>query len=298
MYYRARLSLSGSARTRVLLFLGACLLIAGCSDRRQDGRYLARVGTAELTAEDLDFLADSSSITGRSRRDAVNEWIVNELLYQEAARRGLTATSVYRRQIDDAKKRLAIAALLDRELFAANDTVMVNDAAVEAAYKASASDYTLREDVVLASFICLSDRDAANGFRSAVLRGMNWNDAVREVHSDPKTSPLVLRTAHRQYFTQSTMVPTELWRLTRSLGREDVSFVLQAGPGYFVVKSYGVKRQGEAPDLDYVRDDIRQRLLITERRARYEHLIEDLRTRYGIDVKLDGAEEASGKALE
>ncbi len=298
MYYRARLSLSGSARTRVLLFLGACLLIAGCSDRRQDGRYLARVGTAELTAEDLDFLADSSSITGRSRRDAVNEWIVNELLYQEAARRGLTATSLYRRQIDDAKKRLAIAALLDRELFAANDTVMVNDAAVEAAYKASASDYTLREDVVLASFICFSDRDAANGFRSAVLRGMNWNDAVREAHSDPKTSPLVLRTAHRQYFTQSTMVPTELWRLTRSLGREDVSFVLQAGPGYFVVKSYGVKRQGEAPDLDYVRDDIRQRLLITERRARYEHLVEDLRTRYGIDVKLDGAEEAGGKALE
>jgi hypothetical protein len=298
MSYRPRSSLPGSAETRFLLFLGACLFVAGCSDRRQDGRYLARVGTAELTAEDLDFLADTSSVTGRSRREAVNEWIVNELLYQEAARRGLTATSLYRRQIDDAKKRLAIAALLDRELFAADDTVMVNDAAVAAAYSASVSDYTLREDVVLASFICFSDRDAANGFRSAVLRGMNWNDAVREAHSDPKTSPLILRTANRQYFTQSTMVPAELWRLTRSLGRDDVSFVLQTGPGNFVVKSHGVKRQGEAPDLDYIRDDIRQRLLITERRARYQHLVEDLRARYGIDVRIGGTEADSGKALE
>jgi peptidyl-prolyl cis-trans isomerase C len=276
---------------RVLPALLACIgftaFINGCADSGKQGAYVARVGTAELTSDDLRYLADSSGTAGRSRREAVNEWIVNELLFQEAARRGLTASASYRRQVDDAKKRLAIAALLDQELYAPPDTVLVNDVAVDAAYAASPGEYVLHEDALLASYIVFSDRDAANAFRSAVLRGMNWNDAVREAHSDPKTAPLVLQTASRQYFTQSTTFPPELWKLARSLGREEVSFVLQTPQGYTVVKSHGLKHQGEVPDLAYVRNEIRQRLLVTERRARYDRLIENLRTKHGVELRFE-----------
>ena len=263
------------------------LVAAGCSEQAPKAGYVARVGTTELTSEDLRYLADSTGSIGRASRDAVNDWIINELLYQEAARRGITADDTYRRQVDEAKKRLAIAALLDRELFSADDTTLVNDAAVDAAYSAAPGDYLLREDVALASYILFSSREAATAFRSAVLRGMNWNDAVREARSDPQSAPLVLQTASRQYFTQATLVPAELWRLTQSLGRDEVSFALRAGSGYYVVKGHEVRRKGEAPALEYVRDDIRQRLLIDERRSRYERLVADLRSRYGIDVRLD-----------
>jgi hypothetical protein len=266
---------------------GFMVIAAGCTDTNKHRAYVARVGTAELTEDDLRYLADSSGAVGRSDHEAVNDWIVNELLFQEAARRGLTATDSYRRQVDDAKKRLAIAAVLDQELYAMADTVLVNDAAVDAAYTASPAEYILHEDVVNASYIVFSDRDGANAFRSAVLRGMNWNDAVREANSDPKTAPLVLQTASRQYFTLATMFPPELWKLTRSLGRDEVSFVLQTPQGFCVVKSHGIKRQGESPDLVYVRTEIRQRLLVTERRALYERLVENLRARYGIDIRME-----------
>jgi hypothetical protein len=271
------------------------LLAAGCTDQAKKPEYVARVGTAELSSEDLRYLADSTRGIGRTSHDAVNDWIVNELLYQEAARRGLTSGDTYRRQVDEAKKRLAISALLDRELFADDDTALVNNAAVDAAYHAAPGDYVLRDNVALASYVLFSSREAANTFRAAVLRGMNWNDAVREARSDPQTAPLVLQTAAHQYFTQATLFPAELWRLTQSLGREEVSFALRAGAGYYVVKCHEVRRKGEAPALEYVRDDIRQRLLIEERRSRYERLVADLRNRYGIDVRLDHMDSTRGR---
>lgn len=286
-------------RTRRLHRVFLCLTLlalaaAGCSEQAQTPAYVARVGTTELTSEDLHYLADSARGIGRTPREAVNDWIVNELLYQEAARRGLTSRPAFRRQVDEAKKRLAISALLNDELFSADDTMLVNDAAVEAAYQAAPGEYLLREDVALASYILFSSREAANAFRAAVLRGMNWSDAVGEAQSDPQTAPLVLQTATRQYFTQATLFPAELWKLTRSLGREEVSFVLRAGAGYYVVKGHEVRRKGEPPALAYVWDEIRQRLLIEERRSRYDRLVGDLRGRYGIDVRLERVDSTGG----
>jgi len=274
-----------SVRGWLLLML--LIAISGCGRESGHKPYIARVGTAELTEDDLAASSDSVWQTPRQPRDVVNEWIINELLAQEAARRGLTTSDGFRRQMETTKKRLAIAALLDQELFADNDTVLVNDAALATAFKAAVNEYVLREDVVLASFAIFSDRDAANAFRSSVLRGRNWSDALLRARVDSLTAPHLLRAAERQYFTQTTLYPTELWKLARTLARNEVSFVVKTDAGYYVLMVHGVKHQGEIPDFEYVRSDVRQRLLIEERRARYEKLVSDLRTRHPVDIRLD-----------
>jgi hypothetical protein len=265
-------------------------LLSGCGGEGKGKQFVARVGTSELTEEDL--LRDSLAGGGIPSREAVNEWIVNELLYLESARRGLTNTDLYRRQVDAAKRRLAIAALLEQELYAPADSDLVNEAAIAQAFAASAGEFALQEDVVLASYALFADRETANTFRSMLLRGTSWTDAMQVIQSDEKVSPLLLQAATRQYFTQQTMVPQQLWKLTRSLGKDEVSFVLTVTPGYYVVKAYSSKRQGEIPDLDYVRTDVRQRLLIDERRARYGRLVTDLRTRHGVELRMDRGDTA------
>jgi parvulin-like peptidyl-prolyl isomerase len=269
----------------VLLVL--LMAISGCTRESGHKPYIARVGTAEMTEDDLAASTDSLGRVPRQPGEVVNEWIINELLSQEAARRGLTTTDVFRRQMESTKKRLAIAALLEQELFAENDTVLVNDAALTTAFKAAANDYVLREDVVLASYAIFSDRDAANTFRSSVLRGRNWTDALLLARVDSLTAPHLLRAAERQYFTQTTLYPPELWKLARTLARDEVSFVAKTDAGYYVLMVHRVKHQGEIPDFEYVRSDVRQRLLIEERRARYEKLVSDLRARHPVDIRLE-----------
>ncbi len=263
----------------------AAALLTGCSGERGQKPFVARVGTSELMEADLV----RDSVAGRTipTQEAVNEWIVNELLYQEAARRGLTATDEYRRQVDAAKRRLAIVALLDQELYTPADTTLVNDAAILQAFAASGTEYTLHEDVVLASYALFADREIANTFRTALLRGTSWNEALHQIQTDEKAAPLLLQAATHQYFSQQTLYPQELWKLTRSLGKDEVSFVLKVNEGFYVVKAYGAKRQGDVPDLDYVRNDVRQRLLLEERRARYDRLVAELRTRHGVEVRMD-----------
>lgn len=269
----------------IIAAIALLIVFSGCSDNSHRKQFIARVGTSELTEEDL--IQDSLAGQHPASSTAVNDWIVNELLFQEAARRGLTTTDAFRRQVDAAKRRLAIAALLEQELYTPADSALVNEAAIAQAFAASGPQYVLHEDVVLASYALFADRETANSFRSTLLRGTSWADALQQIRDNQKTAPLLLQAATRQYFTQHTMYPQELWKLTHSLGKDEVSYVLTVNDGLYVVKVFGIKRQGDIPDLDYVRTEVRYRLLIDERRTRYERLVADLRSKHGVELRVD-----------
>jgi hypothetical protein len=254
----------------------AALTALGCS--REGGRTgtVARVGSAELSREELSNARAGS-------RHYINDWIVAELLYQEAARRGLTETDAVKRQVNQARKRLAIEALLEQDVYA-EDSAAVEPAAVAAYFAASGSSFTLNEDIVHASYVLFGGRDDANAFRTAVLRGTPWDSVLASVRQDSVRK--VLQVATRQYFTRATLYPDELWKLARTLGREEVSFVVKTAGGFYVVKAHSVKRQGEQPDLDYVKNEIRARILIGRRRERYDNLIAALRAKHASDIRI------------
>ena len=113
---------------------------------------IARVGSAELTDFDLRAAgADSLSAVRGYASEYVSEWVISELLYQEATRRGLSDSDELRRQLEETRKSLAIAALLDKELSVShNDTAWSLDSA-QAFYRAHPDEFTLQEDVALIS---------------------------------------------------------------------------------------------------------------------------------------------------
>jgi hypothetical protein len=98
--------------------------------------------------------------------------------------------------------------------------------------------------------------------------------------------------ARNQYFTQATLFPEELWKLARTLPKEEVSYVVKAAAGYYVLTVHALKHVGETPEFEYVKDEVRERLLIERRRTRYEQLVSDLRTRHKVEVNLAVADTA------
>jgi hypothetical protein len=165
----------------------------------------------------------------------------------------------------------------------------ISDQFLHAAYDSSASQYVLPEDVANASIVFFSDRDAANTFRSRVLRGTSWTDALHQVQQDTVARLQLLEMRNDQYFTHPQMYPEELWKLARTLRPGEVSFVMKTDAGYAVLQLHGIRRQGETPEFGYIRNEIRDRLLIDMRRKRYADLIGSLRARHTIDVLLDSA---------
>lgn len=260
-------------------------LAGGCGGPGNKGEYVARVNNAVLTQEDLVVTRDSLGAPTALSKEYVNEWIVTELLFQEAERRGVPDAPEFQAQLENTRKRLAVAALLQQEVYSAVDTAGIPDEAIAAAFKASSDAYVLREDLVQATLVLFRDREAASSFRTTVLKGTAWDEALRRVVATPSGASQIVRTADHRYFTRATLYPEELWRLARSLPREEVSFPLRAADGYYVLRVHQSFRQGELPPLEYVRAEVREHLLMDARRQKYEDFIRTLRERHTVDIR-------------
>ena len=265
----------------------------GCSREKTSTPYVARVGSIALTRNELNSASDSLSLARRRSRAFVNEWVVNELLYQEAQRRGMTDTDQLRKQLEATRKRLAIESLLDKEVYTSPEA-QVSDEEVGTSFKKNAGLFALREDVILLSYAEFNERDAANQFRALVLRGTSWDDAIAQVRRDTVAAHQLQSAARKQYFTQETLYPEELWKLARTLPKEEISYAVKTADGYYLVMVHGMKHLGEIPDFDYVKSEVRDRLLIERRRERYEQFVTDLRTKYRIEINLEDADSAAG----
>jgi peptidyl-prolyl cis-trans isomerase C len=259
--------------------------LAACGRDGGRGEYVARVNGAVLTNADIVHQRDSLGEAGAASREYVNEWVVNELLYQEAERQGVTDGPAFREQLDLTRKRLAVAALLGDQVYARVDTSAISEDSIAAVFARSGTDYALREDVAQASLVVFRDRETANAFRASVLRGGAWDASLAGIQSRGGAPSPIVRFANRQFFTRSTLFPEELWKLARSLSREDVSFPLRTEEGYVILRTHQNYRQGEIPPLVYARAEVSERLLMTLRRQRFEEFVGSLRKRYTIDIR-------------
>lgn len=280
----------------------ACTLtcvLAGCAREHEPAGYVARVGKATLTGEDLSHRAGVDSAAARQAEQYVNEWIIGELLFQEAERRGFAKGDDIERQLQATRKRLAIAALLQAEVYGTVDTLRIPDEDVAAYIEHAPDAFALREDVARVSVALFSQREAANGFRTLLVGGLLWDDAVKRVSADTAVAAHPLHVATHRYVTRSSLYPTELWKLTTTLRAGEVSFPVRSQDGYYILQLHGLKHPGERPDIAYVRDEARNRMLVEQRQRRYERLLAELRTRTRVDVRLgtpDSAARRQGEA--
>ena len=268
----------------------------GCAKKPESNiRYVARVGDVRLTPEEL-----SKSGTAHAEhlsRQYVSNWVTGELLYQEARRNGFAEADEVVRQIEEAKRELVINAYLEKKVYA-EEPSDINDEELSAEFKYHRDAYRLHEDVAKMSFAVFEEREPANAFRLKILRGASWNDAVKEFQSDSETKQQILRVATREYFTQSMLFPEELWKIARTLSKEDISYVVKTSAGYCVVLVHATMKQGEIPDFDYAKNEIKERLVIERRKLQYEELLSTLRTKYDVDVRLDSVNAAAENSNE
>lgn len=274
----------------VVAAIGVLLITEGCS-RPKHVTYVARVGSARLSREDMNLARAANADSVVNTRAYVNDWVTTQLLYQEAERRGLTNSDEVRRQVEEASRRLAVAALLQKEVYA--DSAEVSEDAVASFYRQHNASFVLPEDVANISYVAFSDHDAANRFRTKVIGGKTWDAVVNGIRQDSAARMTLLQSAEHQYFTRGRLFPQELWKLAMTLNRKDVSFVLKAYSGFYVIATHSILRQGTIAELAYVRNQIVDLLLVERRRERYEHLVMDLRAKATVDISSGVAPDAT-----
>lgn len=268
----------------VLCLTGA---LFGCARDRSGSVTLARVGNATLTAADLVSPGDSASI-GHPAHELVNDWVLTELLYQEAVRRGLADDEEMQRQMEAVRRRLAVTRLLDRDVYGATEDSLVTEDTLHARYAAAEKELVLREDIIQMSLALFTDRDIANAFRTKLLRGISWH-----ISADSAQGTAPTRALTRQFTSASTLYPQELWKVARTMNPGEVSFPIRTDVGTWILQVHGLRHAGELPEFEYVRVELRDRIIIERRRARYERLLANLRARRAGDIHIALADTAT-----
>jgi hypothetical protein len=260
------------------LFLLLLVVFIGCKKHEPGHVPLARLDDQTLTLDEVRAQVDSAQGVSQTQvQHFIQNWLREELLYQEAVKRGLDRTEEINSQLEKAKRELAINALLEQTVYAQG----TNEPAVQEIhtyYESHKTEFTLQSDVALLSLVLFKNRDAATEFRNAVIKKHNW-DSVFATHK----SSMIAHT-DSQYYTQTTQMPPELWRVAANAAAREPSFPVNTKNGYYVIIVWKFSKQGDTADERTCEAEIRSRLVIEKRRQSYQALVAELRAKHNIQV--------------
>jgi hypothetical protein len=227
----------------------------------------------------------------------VQRWIRDELLYREAIRRGLDQKESVRARLEEVRRQLAINALLDEVVYTKQSSESAPQEIAQY-YQARADEFMLSMDVALVSFVLFRERDAANAFRTRVLQGTRWGDALRRALADSEMSPLIVAHVDSAYHSQRTLFPVELWRVASAAGTVGPSFPIRTAEGFYVLIVWKLNRAGQRAELAYVEQEIRSRLAIERRQRLLAELLENLRAQHTVEVLMSAEDTAAFRSIE
>ena len=253
-----------------------------CESSETEIDFVARVGDQYLTREDLNLSQDASN--GQDSTETLNqiveEWIKNELLAQEAIRSGLRNDSEVKRLLEDNERSVLVSSFLAR-LFQ-EEPLDPTEEELEAYYAQHAQQLALREDYLRVRYLKTKDAAKANQvriqLRDATISGKAdslWSSLAEQNSDDPEAS---LRIASR-FYPKSLLFPSTVLReALGQLALSQISPVIEDGDSFHVMQVAEIRPTGTIPELEWIEEELTQRLTIESRKQMIARQVQRLRT--------------------
>ena len=248
--------------------------LPGCkqSDTRD---IVARVGDAELTeSEFASQFAPSldADLAESERAQLIEDWVRQELLYQEALARGLHQQERLKTLIEQMQRDLLVAALLDAEF--QDQELSFSEAAIRRYYDAHQDDFRRLHPEIKARHILLTSQREANARRQTLLqRGESFSEVARKYSQDAATRN---EGGNLGYFSEAE--DPVLWAACQDLRLKVISEPVPTEYGYHLIQILERCEAGTVRDLSQVRSQIVEALVREHHQARLDQLVAKLKT--------------------
>ena len=235
---------------------------------------MARVEEATLTTADLENLLPAELGVGQGpaeRAQFVEQWVEQQLLYREALDRNLDQNPRTQQLLEQARRDLLVAALLNAE-FEGQDT-QVSEASIQQYYAENREQFRRTRPEIRALHILLATEADAIAKRQALRSGTSFEELAR-LHSldqEPK-----VRGGDLGYFSADDNPP--LWEACRGLPFKTLSEPIQTQYGYHLIQVLDRQEAGTTKELDQVRPQIVDSLVRQDYKQRLAELINRLKS--------------------
>lgn len=193
-----------------------------------------------------------------------------ELLYREALTRELDQQARLKMLLEQTRRDLLVAALLDAEF--SREELAFSEDDIRRYYDTNQHQFQRPWSEAKARHILLASQRNANARRQALQRGESFADVAREHSLDVDTR---YQGGDLGYFSELDE-PT-LWGATRDLPLNRVSKPIRTEYGYHLIQILERPEAGTVRDLEQVRTDIIEALVRERHKAKLDQLVEQLK---------------------
>ena len=261
-----------------------CLLAMwGCGSAPQ-GTVVAQVGDSHLTQEALaKRIPDTflGKITVEEKENLVENWVEEELLYQEALRQKLNDDPNLADRIEKAARQLLIAELMIRTH--ARDAEVLEGEILDY-YEEQRPDFEREQPEIWVRHIVVKDRNTMNQIWERLQNGEFFEQVALEVSIDQSAQ----NGGDLGYFTEE-MVDPAFWKSCEEtrVGRRVRTTTKH---GHHIIEVRDRKSAGSMRDLVDVRSDIHQRILAERREEQRDKLLAEIKAQIKWSMDLEKIE--------
>ena len=194
-----------------------------------------------------------------------------ELLYQEALTRGIHQQERLQTLLDQMRRDLLVAALLDAEF--QDRELAFSDAAIRRYYDAHQADFQRLRPEIKARHILLTSQREANARRQTLLqRGESFTEMARKYSHDAATRN---EGGELGYFSEAEN--PVLWAACQNLPLKRISESVPTEYGYHLIQILERCEVGTVRDLTQVRSQIVEALVREHHQSQLDQLVAKLK---------------------
>ena len=259
-----------------VLILSLFVVTAGCSLDESSDNQAAKVDDKVLSNKKLDSL-ESSEGNKKFSEELKREWVEKEVLYKEAISKGIIDTKEFKEIMQQSKKELASAILLKNHF--AEHEILYTESELRLFYENNKEDFRQNEKAFAVNLAKFTDGETAITFRKR-LSSVSWNNALKHLSDEDS----LLISFQEQLFKEFEFPSRNYRRIASALAPGEISIVLEDKGDFAVLEVLQVVDQNEVPDYQYIKENVKNLYLASERSKLYNDYLENLYSKYNVEI--------------
>ena len=270
-------------RWGIALLLSTLVLTSGCGQQTSPETYVAQVGDAYLMQEEVNAALEnlpSRLDSAEARRQFIDQWVTNELLFQEALRRNLRAQDAVQRRLAESERAVLIDALVS-ELFEETSEAL-SPTEIRAYFELHKEQLRLHEPFVRVRYLYTANADSARRARTLLQQtpSANADSAWALLSARFSEDAALSQSLASNYFPESRlfMEQTMLRERLAQMRPGEIAPLIEDDEQRHLLQLADRVPAGTLPELPWIEEQVRRQLTIDTRKQMYERQVQRLRT--------------------
>ena len=253
-------------------------ILSACSEPQKPDSYIARVNDSYLTEAEFTSLIDSQFVSEKSRAIVIRNWVRREILFQEAVKQGLTETKEFTSTVENTKRQLAAALVLEK--FANTSQPLFTTEELNNYYRENQTSFRLPYNAYYLNRINFSNRETAVMFRTELIQN-GWAEASNKFSKDLSLGNI----SSEILIPEQDVYPVSLLRILEGLYPLEISIVIPDDRGYYTVVQLLDKYAAQSiPPFEAVKTEVENRYKSALTELALENYINDLYSLSEIEI--------------